>query len=371
MPRLRDLVDIKNTLATGPGNALTDVPGVAVGHETLITGEGDLVPGRGPFRTGVTVILPHQGNLFAEKVTAAVHTINGFGKVAGFEQVRELGTIETPIALTGTLNVPRVADALITLALEENPYIGLGFETGGRCGYAGVNPLVGETNDGYLSDMQARPIGEAQVRAALKAASTEAVQEGAVGAGTGTSCYGWKGGIGTASRRLDEADGAFTLGVLVQTNFGAPAELTILGVPVGKHLLPPIVTASPVAGSVMIIMGTDAPLDSRQLGRLCRRAAFGLARTGSVCHPSSGDFVVAFSTAHRVLEQPDGLLVQRTSLADEKRPVGKLGLAVVEGVEEAVLNSLLMARTIVGRDGHIRHGLPADQVVETLRRHGR
>lgn len=379
MPRIRELGIYDGRLPTGPLNAITDVAGVAVGHFTLIEGEGPWT-GHGPFRTGVTVILPHQGNLYEEKVATAVHTINGFGKVIGFEQVRELGNLETPIALTGTLNGPRVADALMSVMIEQNPHIGLGFAATGRQGYASVNPVVGETSDGFLSDMQARPIGEAQVRAALAAASTGAVAEGVVGAGTGTSCYGWKGGIGTASRRLPPEQGGFTIGALVQSNFGRPEELTIAGVNVGAVLRPgegesrdwrleieqpgqsPISNFQPAnEGSIMIILATDAPLDKRQLERLAHRAAFGLARTGSTCHGGSGDFVIAFSTAYRIMDRPEVLVGERPFLF-EQPIMSALSLAVIESVEEAIYNSLLMAHTVVGRDGHTRYGLPADAV---------
>lgn len=365
MPRTGELDILNHRLPPGRHNAITDVEGVAVGHFTLIEGDGAWQPGRGPFRTGVTVILPHQGNLYAEKVPAAVHTINGFGKVAGFEQVRELGNIETPIALTSTLNVPRVADALMTLAIEQNPHIGLGFAASGRQGYASVNPVVGETSDGFLNDMQSRPIGEAAVRAAIESAAGGAVREGAVGAGTGTSCYGWKGGIGTASRQLAAAQGGCTIAALVQSNFGSPPELTIAGFPVGRFLQPPNFTPRPEDGSIMIILATDAPLDSRQLGRLCRRAAFGLARTGATAHHGSGDFVVAFSTAYRIPERgpADGT---RTAVLDEGDTITALSLGVIESVEEAVYNSLLMAETVVGRDGNCRYQLPADQVLSLV-----
>ena len=369
MPRIRELDIDDSVLPTGPLDAITDVAGVAVGHFTLFRGEGAWT-GNGPFRTGVTLILPHSGNLYEEKAPAAVHTINGFGKMIGFEQVRELGQVETPVALTGTLNSPRVADALITLAVEQNPYIGLGFAATGRQGYASVNPVVGETNDGYLSDMQARPVGTAEVRAALTDASTGPVAEGAVGAGTGTSCFGWKGGIGTASRVLPEAQGGFTIGALVQSNFGRPDELTIAGVPVGRHLQPPNYRPRPEAGSIMIVLATDAPLDSRQLGRLCRRAAFGLARSGSTCHGGSGDFVIAFSTAYRLPDRPSELLAQRFVLY-EQPIMSALALAVIESVAEAVYNSMLMAHTVVGRDGNTRYGLPADEVVSWVRKYGR
>lgn len=364
MPRIRELGIYNGRLPTGPHNAITDIPGVAVGHTTLIVGDGPWT-GNGPFRTGITLVLPHSSNLYADQVTAAVHTINGFGKACGFEQVRELGTLETPIALTGTLNVPRVADALMTLAIEQNPHIGLGFAAQGRPGYASVNPVVGETSDGYLSDMQARPIGEREVRMALANAASGPVQEGAVGAGTGTSCYGWKGGVGTASRVLPQCQGGFTVGALVQSNFGSPEELMIAGVPVGQHLKPPNYKPRPEDGSIMIVLATDAPLNSRQLGRLCRRAAFGLARTGSTCHGGSGDFVIAFSTTRRVPERPEAVSGVETAVYDQKI-MSSFALAVIESVEEAIYNSMLMAHTVVGRDGHTRYGLPSDQVVEII-----
>ncbi len=368
MPRIRELAIFESALRPGPLNAITDVSGVAVGHYTLNQGDGVWQPGSGPFRTGVTVILPHAGNLYEEKVPAAVHTINGFGKVAGFEQVRELGNIETPIALTSTLNVPRVADAIMTLAIEQSPHIGLGFAESGRKGWASVNPVVGETSDGFLNDMQARPIGETEVRAAVANASTGMIAEGAVGAGMGTSCYGWKGGIGTASRVIPEERGGFTVGALVQSNFGRPDELTISGVKIGRHLLPPTIPVPSPAGSIMMVLATDAPLDARQLGRLCHRAAMGLARTGSTVHGGSGDFVIAFSTAYRILDRPESLVTRLPALAHEQAVIGKLGLAVIETIEEAIYNSLLMARTVIGRDSNTRYALPADEVQSLVRR---
>ncbi|HSO28246.1 MAG TPA: P1 family peptidase [Anaerolineales bacterium] len=381
MPRIRELGIYDGRLPTGPLNAITDVAGVAVGHFTLIEGEGEWT-GHGPFRTGVTVIVPHPGNLYEEKVPTAVHTINGFGKVIGFEQVRELGNLETPIALTGTLNGPRVADALMSVMIEQNPHIGLGFAETGRQGYASVNPVVGETSDGFLSDMQARPIGEAEVRAALATASTGAVAEGVVGAGAGTSCYGWKGGIGTASRRLPPEQGGFTIGALVQSNFGRPEELTIAGVNVGALLKPgedwglgstgnlqsPISSLqSANEGSIIIILATDAPMDKRQLERLAHRAAFGLARTGSTCHGGSGDFVIAFSTAYRILDRPGQEWVGERPFLHEQPIISALSLAVIDSVEDAVYNSLLMAHTVVGRDGNTRYGLPAAAVQAIIR----
>jgi D-aminopeptidase len=357
-------------LAAGLHNGITDVAGVAVGHETVVAGNGVWQPGKGPFRTGVTVVLPHQGNLYEAKVPAAVHSINGFGKVMGFEQVRELGNLETPIALTSTLNAPRVADGLISYALAQNPHIGVGFTATGRRGYASVNPVVGETNDGFLNDMQARVVGETAVFQAIANAHTGPVTEGAVGAGAGTSCFGWKGGIGTASRVLPPEAGGFTVGALVQTNFGQPHELTIAGVPVGQHLQPPRDEPRLEDGSIMMVLATDAPLDSRQLERLCRRAAFGLARTGSTCAGGSGDFVIAFSTAHTIPDRPTELVVRRAVLL-EQPIMSLLGTAVVESIEEAIYNSLFMAHTVVGRDGNTRHALPIDEVLAIMRRFGR
>ena len=394
MPRIRELGFYESELPPGPRNAISDVAGVRVGHYTLIRGEGAADPkwrpGHGPFRTGVTVILPHGGNLYEQKVVAAVHTINGYGKPIGFEQVRELGVIESPIALTGTLNAPRVADALITLAVEQNPHIGVGFSATGYRGYASVNPIVGETNDVYLSDLQGRPVGLAEVRAALAAASAE-IEEGAVGAGTGTSCYGWKGGIGTASRVLPANTGGYTVGALVQSNFGRAAELTMCGVRVGRTLRPtgesageqwgrgagekeasitpaPLLPRSPAspAGSIMVVLATDAPLDARGLGRLARRVTLGLARTGHTGHGGSGDFVIAFSTAQPVADRPDRLVAR--TVIDEQPILDWLALAVVESVEEAIYNSLLMARTVVGRNGHVRYGLSGEAVARIVGR---
>lgn len=364
MPRLRELIKLPSRLMPGEYNAITDVAGVAVGHHTVIRGEGPWLPEGGPIRSGVTLVLPHQGNLYENKVAAAVHTINGFGKVYGFEQVRELGTIESPVALTGTLNVPRVADALVSVAIEQNPHIGLGFEATGRRGYASVNVIVGETSDGYLSDLQARPVGDREVRAALADTTSGHVTEGVVGAGTGTSCFGWKGGIGTSSRVLPPKQGGFTVGAMVQTNYGRAEELTILGVPVGQSLAPPRPFHS-TPGSVMIILGTDAPADSRQLGRLCRRAAFGLARTGSTCHGGSGDFVIAFSTTKRSPDRPSSIMDDGAQFY-EQSIMSSLAVAVIESVEEAIYNSLFTAHTVRGRDGHTRHALPTDKVLSLL-----
>jgi D-aminopeptidase len=370
-PRIRDVEISIGDLTPGAKNGITDVAGVQVGHATLMSGEGPLQPGVGPVRTGVTVILPHGDDLFRHKVCAAVHTINGFGKVCGFEQVRELGTVETPIALTNTLNVYLVADALAQYAIRQNPEIGIHTSS--------VNALVGETNDGYLNDLQGRHVRAEHVWAAIEAASPGPVPEGTVGAGTGTSCFGWKGGIGTASRTVPERVGGYTVGALVQSNFGRPRALTVGGVPVGRHIQPPAqpaqVSRQPPrdavsdGGSIMVVLATDAPLTSRQLWRLCVRAAAGLARTGSAYGHGSGDFVIAFSTAYQVAHWPTSLTTTRTVLADEAKAMYWLLPAVVESVEEAVLNSLFRAETMVGRDGHTRYGLPVEEVTALVRRY--
>ncbi len=367
MPRIRELGIYSSSLPTGTNNAITDVDGVAVGHTTIIEGEGAWQQGNGPYRTGVTLILPHQGNLYEDKVATAVYRINGFGKYAGLEQVRETGNSETPIALTSTLNMPRVADALITLAIEENPHIGVGFPETGYKGYASVNPVVGECTDGFLSDVHSRRIGEAEVRAALANASTDGVAEGSVGGGTGMSCFGWKGGIGTASRIVPEAQGGFTVGVLVQTNFGRPHEMQICGLPIGQQLQPSDLTKQIDYGSCMMVIATDAPLDGRQLQRLAKRASFGLARTGSHCHTGSGDVVIAFSTTYRIPDRPKTIITQRPTLTNEHWVLTGLGTAVIEAIEESIYNSMFMSPTMVGRDGNTRFGLPVDEVVSLIK----
>jgi len=356
--RVRDMGIIVGELPTGEHNAITDVAGVRVGHTTLVAGEGALRPGHGPVRTGVTVVLPAQRgeNLFRHKAHAAVHTINGFGKPFGFEQVRELGLVESPIALTNTLNVGLVADALVQYAIRQNPDIGI--HTGA------VNVVVGETNDGYLNDLQGRHVRAEHVWAAIDAAASGPVPEGNVGAGTGTICFGWKGGIGTASRVLPAEAGAFTLGALAQSNFGRARDLTICGVPVGQHIRA-LRSARP-QGSIMIVLATDAPLSSRQLWRLCVRAAAGLARVGGHYAHGSGDFVIAFSTAQRVEHEPESLTTTQVALADESKVMDWLFPAVVESVQEAILNSLFCAETMVGRDDHTVYGLPVEQVVELV-----
>jgi len=367
-PRARDIGLKIGILSTGPLNAITDVSGVRVGHKTIIQGDD--------VRTGVTAILPHGGNLFREKVPGAVFIGNAFGKLAGSTQVNELGEIETPILLTSTLSVPRVADALIEymLALPGNEDV------------QSVNPLVGETNDGYLNDIRGRHISRDDVFSAIANAKSGAVEEGAVGAGTGTVAFGFKGGIGTSSRLLPKNLGGYTVGVLIQTNFGGV--LTIAGAPVGVELGQYYLreelqhTESSVArratdtakGSVMIVVATDAPVDARNLKRLAARALLGIGRTGSAGSNGSGDYVIAFSTAPELrirmplassatIEKPESV----ATLSNEA--MSPLFLAVIEATEEAVYNSLFRANTVTGR-GHTVEAIPIEKTVEVLRKFG-
>ena len=360
-PRARDLGITVGVLPTGPLNSITDVEGVLVGHTTLIKGDN--------IRTGVTAILPHNGNLFRDKVPGAVFVGNGFGKLAGSTQVNELGEIETPILLTSTLNVPRVADFLLDymLALPGNEEV------------QSINPLVAETNDGYLNDIRGRHVSRDDVFNAIKGAKSGAVPEGSVGAGTGTVAFGFKGGIGTASRKLPPRLGGFTVGVLVQTNYGGV--LTINGAPVGRelgryYLKDELTSTAPpqdgADGSVIIVIATDAPLDSRNLSRMGARAMMGLARTGAAGTNGSGDYAIAFSTAADVRIRPVNQNERhvprnlKTLVNDATSP---LFLAVIEATEEAIYNSLFRATTVSGK-GRTVEALPLDRTVDILKKHG-
>jgi D-aminopeptidase len=335
--RARDHGLICGTLPPGPLNAITDVPGVAVGHRTLR--EGDVL-------TGFTAILPHPGDLFREKVRAGVEVINGFGKSAGLMQLAELGQIETPILLGNTFSVAVGIEALVGRALAANPEIGRGTGT--------VNSLVLECNDGFLSDIRARRLTVADAKAALAAAAGGPVEEGAVGAGTGMSAFGFKGGIGTASRLIALDGRGFTLGVLVQANFGNAGDLVL---PDGRRPLPP--AASPVQpperGSVIIILATDLPLESRQLTRIARRCGAGLARLGAFWGNGSGDIAIAFSTAGRIAHHEKADLVPLTVLNENR--IDLAFRAAAEATQEAVLNAMLAAPETVGRDGNRRPSL--------------
>jgi D-aminopeptidase len=356
-PRASDLHLQVGVLPTGTLDMITDVSGVEVGQTTIIRGD-DL-------RTGVTAILPHPGNLYREKVPGAVFVGNGFGKLAGSTQVDEMGDIETPIVLTSTTSVPRVADAVISymLALPGNEDV------------RSINPVVGETNDGYLSDIRGRHITPDDVFAALKGAKSGPVEEGAVGAGTGTVAFGWKGGIGTSSRRLPQNLGGYMIGVLVQTNFGGI--LTIAGAPVGqelgqyylrKELQQAGIGTDRADGSCMMVIATDAPLDARNLKRLAARAWLGLARTGSSASNGSGDYAIAFSTATQVRIHADDKGLTRNVEVLTNDAMSPLFQAVIEATEEAVYNSLFKATTMTG-NGHTVEALPIDKTVAILKEH--
>jgi D-aminopeptidase len=363
-PRAREAGVVVGVMPTGKLNAITDVKGVLIGHSTLIRGE--------TIRTGVTAILPHNSNLFQEKVPAAIFVGNGFGKLMGSTQVNELGEIETPILLTNTLNVPRVADALIEWMLAQ----------AGNEEVRSVNPVVAETNDGYLNDIRARAVGREEVLAALRAARGGEVEEGSVGAGAGTVAFGFKGGIGTASRVLPQALGGYTVGVLVQTNFGGV--LTINGAPVGRELgnyylkdkleqqqpggrqkVEPQLRADRADGSIIIVIATDAPLDARNLKRLAARAMLGLARTGSPSTNGSGDYVIAFSTQNRIRASD----ARRTVQLAGNEAMSPLFVAVVEATEEAIYNSMFRATTVTGIGGHRVEALPIDRTLEILKKY--
>jgi D-aminopeptidase len=343
--RARALGIVIGSYAPGPLNAITDVAGVTVGQTTLISGDGPLKPGQGPVRTGVTVVVP-RADVWHKKVPAGSFVLNGTGEMTGLAWVGESGFLEYPIALTNTLNVPRVANGVMNWMITRYPEIGITDDT--------LTPVVAECDDGRLNDIQGRHVSEADVVKALNGATSGVVQEGSVGAGTGMVSYGFKGGIGTSSRRLPEDEGGYTVGVLVNANQGRRPELVVGGVPVGRlyEAVPPVAQAlSPgqSEGSIIVIIATDAPLDSRQLTRLAKRAALGLARTGSTARHGSGDFMLAFSTANVIPHYPKDRTYPLIQLADTH--INPFITATVDATEEAILNALTMATTVVGRDG--------------------
>jgi len=357
--RARDLGFAPGILSPGPLNAITDVAGVRVGQVTVMEGQGT--------RTGVTAILPHAGNPFADRVPAGLFAMNGFGKMAGVTQVQELGELETPILLTNTLAVGRAVEALVDWTLAQP----------GNEAVRSVNAVVGETNDGRLNDIRARGVSADHLRQALEEASTGPVAEGSVGAGTGTMAFGWKGGIGTASRLLPVALGGWTVGALVQANYGGV--LVMDGLPVGtllgKHYLADHVrpsradaeaTPADADGSVVVVVATDAPLSDRNLQRLARRAMSGIARTGAAFSDGSGDYAIAFATHPEVIRTPAKRAAQ-ASLGDWPNDrMSPLFLAAIEATEEAVLNALTMATTVESRLGGKRavgQALPLDRVM--------
>jgi D-aminopeptidase len=363
--RARDLGIVIGTYATGPLNAITDVAGVKVGHTTLIAGEGPLKPGLGPVRTGVTVVIPRD-DVWHKKVPAGSFVLNGTGEMTGLAWVGESGFLEYPVALTNTLNVARVANGVMTWMIGQYPGIGISDDT--------LTPVVAECDDGRLNDIQGRHVSETDVVAALNGATGGPVKEGTVGAGTGMVSYGFKGGIGSASRKLTAQEGGYTVGVLVNANHGRKPELIVAGVPVGRSY--DASSAAPTArqpgqseGSIIIIVATDAPLDARQLNRLARRAALGLARTGSTARHGSGDFILAFSTANIIPHYPEQPTYPLIHLADTH--MNPLFAATVEATEEAIVNALTMATTVVGRDGHRVEAISLTRLRELVSSHNK
>jgi len=356
--RARELGITIGQYQPGPLNAITDVDGVKVGQVTLMQGEGTLRPGKGPVRTGVTVIIPRD-DVWHKKVPAGAFVLNGTGEMTGLAWVAEAGFLEYPIALTNTLNVPRVANGVMSWMLQRYPGIGITDDT--------LTPVVAECDDSRLNDIQGRHVSEDQVVGALEAASGRAVLEGAVGAGTGMVSYGFKGGIGTSSRRLAEEQGGYTVGVLVNANHGRREELVVNGMPVGqqyeerRHA-----SVAGSEGSIIVVIATDAPLDARQLGRIAKRAALGLARTGSTARHGSGDFMLAFSTGNIIPHYPAERTFVMTRMADTH--MNPLFTATVEATEEAILNALTMATTMVGRDDHRVEAISLSTLTRLLHR---
>jgi D-aminopeptidase len=351
--RVRDYGVKIGVLQPGKFNAITDVPGVAVGHITLNEEPST--------RTGVTAIVPHPGNIFQSKVPAGIYVENGFGKLAGISQVVELGNIETPIILTNTLSIAAGISGVVeyTLAMAGNEKV------------QSVNAVVGETNDGYLNDIRAQYVKKEHVLAAIRNAKSGRIEEGNVGAGTGTVCFGFKGGIGTSSRILPKSAGGYTVGVLVQTNFGGV--LSIDGVPVGEKMKKFYMSQAlrdSADGSCMIVIATDAPLDARNLTRLAKRSLLGLGRTGGIASNGSGDYAIAFSTdeQNRVLHSSGSKIDSVNFLRNDE--ITPLFLAVIEATEEAIINSLFMATTMSGKENHMVESLPIEEVLKILKQHG-
>jgi D-aminopeptidase len=348
----RDFGIVIGVLPPGKTNSITDVTGVRIGHTTKIIGDN--------IRTGVTAIVPHSGNVFQEKVPAAIYVGNGFGKLAGSTQVIELGNLETPIVLTNTLSVPQAMEAVVRYTLAQS----------GNEKVQSVNAVVGETNDGYLNDIRGMHVTQEDVLNAITKASTDKVVEGSVGAGTGTVCFGFKGGIGSASRQLPDKLGGYRVGALVQTNFGGV--LQIDGAPIGEELkkfyLSDLINDKP-DGSCMIVIATDAPLDSRNLERIAKRAIMGLARTGGIASNGSGDYVIAFSTNTAVRVPYDSEEITSTVTLLNNDNMSPLFLATIEATEEAIINSLFQATTITGKEGHRVEALPLNDVRTILKKY--
>jgi len=368
-PRLRDLGITIGTLPTGPLNAITDVPGVRVGLTTIIDGDGPLDIGKGPVRTGVTAIHPHEGSTFLKQVPAAIDVLNGAGEMTGRSLVEEFGLLSSPILITNTLSVGAVHQATVEWMTEQHPEIGP---------REWVAPVVAETYDGVLNDIAGQHVKAEHVRAALDGATSGPVSEGNTGGGTGMLLFGFKGGTGTSSRTIEIEGATYTVGVLVQGNFGSLHQLLVDGVPVGREMAATVDGArlwpgQPASrdGSIIVIIGTDAPLSERQLGRLCRRGMLGLGRVGSTAGHGSGDILLAFSNAadNRVPRWPTGPLLASTRLADEW--IGPVFEATVDATAEAVLNAMIAAETMSGRDNITAHALPHDDLLAIMRKYGR
>lgn len=361
--RLRDLGIVLGRYPTGANNTITDVPGVRVGHTTLIHGEGTLVPGRGPVRSGVTAILPGQ-NIFFDRVIGGSFVLNGAGELSGLTQVQEWGLVETPILLTNTMSVGKVSDATVKWMVRHFPGIGSLYDV--------VIPVVGECDDSFLSDVVGRHIRSEHVYTAIERASAGPVPEGSVGAGTGMVTCDFKAGIGTSSRRIqaEGSDETYTLGVLVLSNFGICRNLRVDGVPIGELLEPEFKDINKRTysyGSIICVVATDAPLLSNQIGRLCKRAALGIGRCGSYAAHGSGEIVVGFSTANKVPRQSRGMTHRLDVLLDPG--LGAHYEAVIEATEEAIINSLCMAPDMTGQNGNFAPGLPLQRLVDLMKRY--
>ncbi len=365
-PRLRDLGISIGVGTPGPLNAITDVEGVRVGHVTLIDGEGSLEVGRGPVRTGVTAVIPHNESVFQVLVPAAIEVLNGAGEITGRSQIDEYGTLETPILITNTLSVGAAHQGCIEWLLEREPDLGT---------REFVLPVVAETYDGFLNDIGGLHVKPEHAKEALNSSRSGAVQEGNVGGGTGMLLFGFKGGIGTSSRTFSIGDRSYTVGVLVQGNFGDRLDLLVDGVAVGRDLSDFSLEGSRARqtkeGSIIVIIGTDAPLSDRELKRVCRRGILGLGRVGAIAGNSSGDLLLAFSNAPecRIPRRDRDSIISQARLRDDAIDI--LFRMTIESTSEAVLNALVAAETMVGRDGNTAHAIPQEQLVDIMRRYGR
>ena len=369
--RSRDLGIRIGLLEPGPLDAITDVAGVSVGHHTIISGDGPLDIGRGPVRTGVTVVVPHDGDPFGETVFAGAHRLNGNGELTGLEWIREAGQLSSPVALTNTHSVGVVRDGLVAAARKTRPP--------GEAVWS--LPVVGETWDGWLNDIDGQHVTTEHLAAALADAAGGPVAEGNVGGGTGMICHRFKGGIGTASRRVPQSQGGFTVGALVQANYGRRERFAVDGVPVGREIGTDIVPSDidglrreqdADVGSIIVVLATDAPLLPHQCERLAQRAGLGVARTGGAGEHSSGDLFLAFATAQRLPSSDtmtDDMSVERSLRALDDAWISPLFWAAIEATEEAILNALVSAETLTGRDGHTAHAIPHDRLIEVWRRY--